>query len=123
MVSGSIVLKYGQTVFYAFTGAAQRDLRLHPHDLIQLESIRDACREGFRWYDMGEVTEDHQELAQFKTKWGGKPQPLYRYYYPAPMNASCTHNSGRVTSVARRCWRLLPAKVTEILGDVIYRYL
>jgi lipid II:glycine glycyltransferase (peptidoglycan interpeptide bridge formation enzyme) len=59
MVAGSILLKFGQTAFYAFTVCAPRDFRLHPHDIIQIESIRAACQGGFRWYDFGEVAEGH----------------------------------------------------------------
>ena len=122
MVAGSIVLKYGQTVFCAFTGCAPQDLCLHPHDLIQIESIRDACKGGFRWYDFGEVTEDHHGLAQFKTKWGGEPKLLYRYYYP-PLVEKSSPAGSRMASAVRKIWRVLPAKATQVLGDVIYRYL
>src|SRR4029077_19015322 len=59
MVAGSIFLRFGQTVFYAFTGCAHRDFHLHPHDIVQLESIRDSCKSGYRWYDFGEAT-NHQ---------------------------------------------------------------
>ena len=83
IVAGSILLQFGQTVFYAFTGCAPHDFCLHPHDILQIEAIRGACKGGFRWYDFGEVTEDHEALAQFKTKWGGDPKQLYRYYYPS----------------------------------------
>ena len=122
MVAGSILLKYGQTVFYAFTGCAPQDLCLHPHDLIQIESIRDACKGGFRWYDFGEVPEHHEALAQFKTKWGAKPKPLYRYYSPrfsdGPSNVGPSS-----ASMLRKIWQHLPARATQVLGDVIYRYL
>lgn len=120
LVAGSILLQFGQTVFYAFTGCAPEDFRLHPHDLLQIEAIRGACRGGFRWYDFGEVTEDHQSLAQFKTKWGGYPKPLYRYYYPARLDRA-SDGPGRLTSSARAIWRRLPTKVTAALGDFIYR--
>ena len=122
MVAGSIVLKYGQTAFYAFTGCAPQDFSLHPHDLIQIESIRDACKSGFRWYDLGEVTEDHHALAQFKTKWGGKPRPQYRYYYPSSVEEASPVGD-RMVSLLRKIWRVLPPRTTQILGDVIYRYL
>jgi len=121
-VAGSLLLQFGQTVFYAFTGCAPIDFCLHPHDILQIEAIRSACRRGFRWYDFGEVTEDHQALAQFKTKWGGEPKPLYRYYYPASAEHA-PDGGGRFASVARKMWRSLPPKATEILGDLIYRHL
>src|SRR5487761_1391672 len=120
-VAGSLLLQFGQTVFYAFTGCAPNDFCLHPHDILQIEAIRDACKNGFRWYDFGEVTEDHQALAQFKTKWGGDPKPLFRYYYPAPVKHA-PDGGGKFASVARKLWRSLPSKATEVLGDLMYRH-
>lgn len=119
IIAGSILLQFGRTVFYAFTGCAPEDFCLHPHDILQIEAIRSACRSGFRWYDFGEVTEDHEALAQFKTKWGGDPTPLFRYYYPSPK----TEISGQETKIGaslRKIWRMLPPKATAILGDFIY---
>jgi hypothetical protein len=122
LVGGSILLRFGQTVFYAFTGCCQRDFGLHPHDIIQLESIRDSCKSGFRWYDFGEVTEDHKSLTQFKSKWGTEAKPLYRYYFPDPVDAHQGQQPD-LTLHLRRLWRLLPLKATAFLGDYIYRYM
>lgn len=119
MIAGSILLQFGQTVFYAFTGCAPEDFCLHPHDILQIEAIRGACRSGFRWYDFGEVAEEHEALAQFKTKWGGGPKPLFRYYYPAP-DATGSGGEGRVGAWVRKYWRKLPPKATAVLGDLIY---
>ena len=119
IVAGSVLLQFGQTIFYAFTGCSPEDWGLHPHDLLQMESIRGACRCGFRWYDFGEVAEEHEALAQFKTKWGGVPKPLYRYYSPATAKGA-SEGSGRLAQSARRIWRHLPPKATAVLGDLIY---
>ena len=121
LIAGSIFLKFGQRVFYAFTGCGPRDLYLHPHDIIQLEAIRDACRGGYRWYDFGEVSEDNDSLAQFKGKWGAEPKPLFRYYYPAMNDRS--RGDGVLTTSTRKLWSLLPERVTSVLGDLIYRYM
>jgi hypothetical protein len=118
-IAGSILLQFGQTVFYAFTGCAPGDFCLHPHDILQIEAIRGACRSGFRWYDFGEVTEDHEALAQFKTKWGGDPTPLFRYYYPTPKREISGRES-KFGASARKLWRSLPPKATAVLGDLIY---
>jgi hypothetical protein len=119
IVAGSILLQFGRTVFYAFTGCAPEDFCLHPHDILQIEAIRGACRSGFRWYDFGEVTEDHEALAQFKTKWGGDPTPLFRYYYPAP-KTEISGQENKLGASLRKMWRKLPPKATAVLGDFIY---
>jgi hypothetical protein len=122
MVAGSILLRFGQTVSYAFTGCSHQDFCLHPHDIIQLASIQDSCKNGFRWYDFGEVTDDHESLAQFKGKWGTEAKRLYRYYYPAPVDVLESKPSPFV-SLVRRSWRSLPLKLTATLGDQIQRYM
>jgi hypothetical protein len=122
MVAGSVLLGLGQTEFYAFTGCSPSDFSLHPHDLIQMGAIRCACKTGFRWYDFGEVPEEHEELNQFKGKWGSEKNQMFRYYFPmAPPRSS--NPRGRFTSTVREVWRHLPLSATRILGDLIYRFL
>ena len=121
MVAGSIFLRFGQTVFYAFTGCAHRDFHLHPHDILQLESIRDSCKNGYRWYDFGEAT-NHQGLAQFKGKWGTEARPLYRYYYPGTV-VGAESKASPFVSLMRQGWRSLPLGLTAKLGDKIHRYM
>lgn len=123
LVGGSIFLMSGQTVFYAFTGSSAEHSYSHANDLILWNAIEVACRDGFRYFDLGEVAEDHPELAQFKKKWGSEPQPLYRYYYPAPYFSNRTHPAGAMGRLARRAWRLLPLRVTDWFGELIYAYL
>lgn len=125
LVAGSILLRFGQTVFYAFTGCSHEDFRFHPHDLIQLELIRDACKKGFRWYDFGEVSDRDDSLAQFKGKWGTEARQMYRYYYPAYPAPHATNESGssQLVAWARRSWRSFPLKLTAAVGDRIHRYM
>jgi hypothetical protein len=121
IVAGSMVLQFGQTAFYAFTGCAHKDFSLHPHDLLQLHLIRDSCRSGFRWYDFGEVSEGDEGLAQFKGKWGTQARQLYRYFYPA-LQAAQSRDASSLISWVRRGWPSLPLGITEKLGDKIHRY-
>ena len=121
-VAGSIFLRLGQTVFYAFTGCAHRDFQLHPHDLIQLESIRDSCKSGYRWYDFGEASAEGGGLAQFKGKWGTEAKPLYRYYYPSPLH-DLESKASPFVSLVRQGWRSLPLRLTAKLGERIHRYM
>jgi CelD/BcsL family acetyltransferase involved in cellulose biosynthesis len=123
LIAGSVFLQFGSTVFYAFTGASAKDLTLRPNDVIQWTALHDACSGGFRRYDMGEVDADDQGLVEFKQKWGGQPTPLYRYYYPAPSRAEASVlKSGRLRDLGKAVWPYVPLKVTERIGDSIYRY-
>lgn len=124
LLAGSVLLMLGQTVFYAFNGRRRDTLTLRPNDVLQWQAIRDACAGGFRYYDLGEVTENHPSLADFKSKWGAKPQELYRYYYPAPREREIglLESTSRVGHFAHTLWRHVPLTVTEGLSDWAHRY-
>jgi len=125
LLAGSIFLMWRQTVFYAFNGCRREDLSLRPNDVIQWQAIGDACREGFRYYDLGEVEEHQEHLAEFKTKWGAEPRRLYRYYYPVAneIQTGILKSSSYRRQFVNAAWRRLPVKATARLGDWIYRYL
>ncbi len=126
LVSGSILLQFGRTVFWAFTGTEQESFGLHVNDLTVWNCMHDSCREGYCWFDLGEVAEDHPELSQFKSKWGTIRRPMYRYYYPAfarSKHGEASTAKGRVTQIAHSVWRRLPLSAIALLGDWIFRYL
>jgi Acetyltransferase (GNAT) domain len=125
VIAGVLLLMFGETVFYAFAGVNRRDLGLRPNELLQWHAIHDACREGFRRYDLGEVDDENRGLAAFKTKWGSEPYRLYRYYYPPPTPGGSA--GGRFGRFALRfgyaAWRRLPIRATTALGERIYAHL
>src|SRR5207244_7242929 len=125
LLAGSLFLMFGRTVFYAFNGRRREDLFLRPNDIIQWHSIHDACDDGFRYYDFGEVEENQQGLAEFKAKWGADARRLHRYYYPAPptLEADTFKSSSSARQLADAVWRRLPLNVTARLGGWAYSFL
>ncbi|MDQ3900542.1 MAG: GNAT family N-acetyltransferase, partial [Actinomycetota bacterium] len=125
LVAGSIFLTGGRTVTYAYNGRRLDSLALQPNYAIQWQAIHDACRDGFRRYDIGEVPEGNASLAEFKSKWGAHAGRIYRYYYPAPreLEAGTFRSGGHPRQVVNSAWRRLPLPVTALLGDSLYRYL
>lgn len=124
LLAGSFLLMYSQTVFYAFAGWRREDLSLRPNDVLQWQAIHDACADGYRYYDFGEVTRDNQGLAEFKGKWGAEPHWMYRYYYPAPreLEISILDSPSRVRQIASEVWRRLPIKATVLLSELAHHY-
>jgi hypothetical protein len=126
LLAGSIFMMSGRTVFYAFNGRRREDLSLQPNYAIIWQAIHDACEEGFRYFDLGEVPLDNLGLSEFKGKWAGSPTWLVRYYYPKPPETSGLESGGR-KSFTRRClniaWRRLPIPLTRWFGDWVYYFL
>jgi len=125
IIAGSIFLRFGRTVSYAFGGSRRGDLSLRPNDVIQWQAINEACRSGFRFFDFGEVPEGHDDLARFKSKWGSEPLRLYRYYYPActDLENGSVEFGGYLELLKKTVWRRLPLTATAWLGDRLYKYL
>lgn len=125
IIAGALLFSFQETVFYAFNGRREDRLSLRPNDLLQWRAIHDAQAAGHRLYDFGEVEADDQGLADFKRKWGARPQQLWRHYYPAPREPE-THRWLQNQAVQRllsATWRSLPLRATGVLGGWIYSYL
>lgn len=123
---GSILLQFGHTVFWAFTGSDEEYARLHATDLTLWQCLHTSCKQGYCHFDLGEVAENHPELSQFKAKWGTVRQPMYRYYYPASSRQEEVNErrgSSLLVSTASFVWRRLPLPVIARLGDWIFSYL
>jgi len=124
LVGGFLLLLFGQTVSYAFGGWRREDQSLRPNDALHWRAIQDACAEGYRCYDFGEVLRNNQGLAEFKSKWGAEPKWLYRYYYPAAHESEIgiLESTGRVHKFASATWRWLPTKAVAQLSAWAHRY-
>lgn len=128
LLAGSVFLRHGTTVIYAFNGRDRGQLEFRPNDAIHWHAITEACRAGFRRYDLGEVDPRNQGLARFKTKWGAEPSGLYRYRYPSRHEAAhamppAGPGDGSVRQAGEWAWRRLPLPVTAALGRWMYRRL
>jgi CelD/BcsL family acetyltransferase involved in cellulose biosynthesis len=125
IVAGSFFLMSSATVLYAFNGRRRSELSLRPNDFIQWHAIHDACHNGFRRYDFGEVTDDQRGLAEFKSKWQAEPKSLFRYYFPAERkgHGSKLRSGGRIHRAAAHAWRRLPLPITELIGARLDRHL
>lgn len=122
-IAGSVFFMFGKTVFYSFNGRSRKRLSLRPNDAIQWQAIHDACAQGFRAFDFGEVIDGQLGLAEFKGKWGAQPEQLYRFYYPTPPKASSGDAPDRMNALAGFVWRRLPLSMTAVAGDWVYRRL
>lgn len=125
VLAGAVYLRFGSTVTYAFAGSSRESFSQCPNDLITWTAINEAKEAGFARFDFGEVPDGNAGLAWFKSKWGGFPVRLYRYYSPSlPVREGRIDRSGRYTpSMVAAVWRRLPLTATALLGDQVYRYL
>ena len=124
LLAGYLFLTCSQTVHCYLNGRRHDALPLHPNDLLQWHAIQDACRQGLRCYDFGEVEAGQTGLAEFKSKWGAKPVPSYRYYYPSPRSPRLRQGPpSAARNFATSLWRHVPLAATAKIGDWLYSFL
>jgi CelD/BcsL family acetyltransferase involved in cellulose biosynthesis len=125
LLAGCLLLMFGETVFYAFNGRRLAELSVRPNDALHWRALHDACAEGYRRYDFGEVPLDNEGLSRFKRKWGTEKSTLYRYFYPPPdaeerVDEAASSGLGHLSKLA---WRRLPLPLTALISDRLYSYL
>ena len=124
IIAGSIFFFYNKTVTYAFNGSSREDFELRPNDLIHWTVIHDAQKNGFEIYDWGEVSKDNEGLAAYKKKWGSSKLDIYHYYYPkTKLMSNNGIDSANTGGLKKKLWKLLPLKVTSIIGESVYKHL
>ena len=125
IISGSVLFKFNDTVTYAFNGSSRNHFELRPNDLLHWQAIHDAQKDGFKYYDLGEVPKDHVTLAAYKKKWATSIKELYHYYYPKPEGLENEEalDAGTSGNLKQKVWQALPLKVTELIGEKTYKYL
>lgn len=123
LLGGIVLLRYGQTVSFASAGWREEDQELRANDVLHWRAIQDACAEGFRRYDFGDVDLENQGLARFKSKWGAKPKMVYEFSYPS-FPSGLARTPGLIQSsayrLARSRWPHVPTKVIRRLSDWYY---
>lgn len=123
-IAGNILFFYNKVVTYAFNGGSRKHFGLRPNDILHWEAIHNAQREGYKLYDLGEVSKDNSGLAAYKKKWSSKVWELYHYYYPKPKKFEDDDLDLRITGgLKRKLFQLLPLPFTEIVGKLTFKKL
>ncbi len=123
IIAGSVFLQYNKTVFYSFNGRDRDRLNLRPNDLIQYYSIYKACREGYSYFDMGEVAGGQAGLTEFKKKWGCEAKQIYHIYYSPGKEVNDILISDAPGNLRLNIWRKIPIGITAKLGQIINKRL
>jgi hypothetical protein len=124
MIAGSVLFYYNAMVTYAFNGSSRNHLEYRPNDLLHMQAIVDAQKDGYKEYDLGEVSKDHAGLAAYKKKWGSKVLELYHYFYPNPPQLEEESLDVETASgLKSKIWRSLPLSITAKIGELVYKKL
>jgi CelD/BcsL family acetyltransferase involved in cellulose biosynthesis len=123
LLGGIFLLLYDRTVSFITAAWREEDQALRPSDALHWRAIQDACKEGFRWYDFGDVDLENEGLARYKRKWGAEAKMVYGYNYPlSPAGTGSADGvpSNPTRKLAHAAWKYLPDKTIGLLSDWYY---
>lgn len=84
IVSGALCFYSKNHVIYWHGAALKEHFELRPVNLMMLEIIKDACEQGFSWYDFN-PSGNMQGVIAFKESFGAKPLPCPLIYVDTPV--------------------------------------
>ena len=126
MIAGIIILRHGRTAVFAFAGAKRTEIWRNPYDLLHWSAIHKAWKDGYAYYDFGEVDDNDSGLKHYKKKWGTKELQMYRYYYPANQQREeivPNYIGTFIRQAIRGMWQRVPLPVTSLVGECVYKFL
>ena len=126
VIAGSILFFYNKTVTNAFSGSSRirKHMGLRPNDLLHWYAMLDAQKNGFKYYDFGEVSKGNIGLATYKKKWDTVKINMYHYYYPKPVQLEADElDEGKAGGLKEKIWQSLPLTITAKLGEMVYKRL
>ena len=114
----------GGRSFKASTAPSGRGWHLRPNDVVHSRAIHQAA-DGFRGYEVGEVGEGYEGLAQFKRSTSDHQELLQRWYHPAPERAPNPGGGGAggLPSIVENAWQGVPLRRTSVVDTQVYRWL
>lgn len=122
-ISGIILLKYKKYVYYEYSAADQRFLKLHPNHFAIWKAIKLAREEGYSYFDFGRSSIDNDGLITFKKRWGAEENQLHYYYYPSLQSISAESRNSLKFRITKSVCKKMPNQILQALGEFSYRYM
>lgn len=83
MIAGGIRFFYRDTVIGGYAASDPEYVHLNPYNALNWKTIEYACKDGYKYYDLGRVSYHNKGLMFFKSRWGTVEKKLYYSFYPA----------------------------------------
>ena len=120
-IAAGIVVGCKDTLSFPWGGSLRTHHHLNPFPLLVWELLREACRQGYRFFDFGRSSRDSGPY-QFKARWGAQPHPLH-WRSLRRGAASTIWESRRKFDLVSKIWRRLPLALTNLVGPRLLKHI
>jgi serine/alanine adding enzyme len=120
-IAAGLVLSFKDRLYIPSASAYREFLKYCPNHALYWSVIRDACEQGYKYFDFGRSSW-HSGTFNFKKQWVPSPTQLTWQYY--------LHKAGSVPAISPdnpkfrlfiNIWRRLPLPVANFLGPKVIR--
>lgn len=123
-VAGMILLKYKERVSAEFAASDDQYRNMSPNHFLFWESIKMACREGYKIFDFGRTSPSNTGLMDFKERWGTQIVDLpYFYHSEKMMHKNGDRETSFIYRLTSKICRNTPEFALPYVGRFIYRHL
>jgi hypothetical protein len=120
-IASGFVLNFKDTFYLEYTASEKKYFHLYPYHKLFWEVIILAQNNGASKVDFGRTSADNQNLITFKEKWNTKKKSIHHYFLP---KIDLLHSNKKLLlGVIENINRVLPKKIIEFEGRIIYRHL
>lgn len=122
MIGGGFIHPIHETVHCLWSGLLHEHYKVHPSYLLLWSAINYAHENGYGFVDIGRCRKNSGGYV-FKKSFGGREQQLFQQIYlngsgRAP-NVGAERKADYKYQIFVSIWRLLPLRLTELLGPVL----
>jgi hypothetical protein len=121
IISTILLVKYKDTVVYEYGASIPEMMNLRPSQFLLWHGIKNSKEQGFKSFDFGRVTNDNENLIQFKIRWGTERVALPYYYYPKLVGVSHFRQNTFLKKIMYYTVKSTPESVCKYLGNSLYR--
>jgi serine/alanine adding enzyme len=125
VIGGLVLYYFKKTITFAYNGSSRKYFELRPNDLLHWFTIHNAQKEGYKYYNWGNVGDNEPGLEAYKKKWGSERVQTYQYFYPNPLALDFKEGTdpSDFKGLKKKLWQKMPFKLTEIIGGQVYKFL
>ena len=122
VVAAMFLLSFKENLISGWAASDRRYWKFNPNNVLYWEVIKNACEEGYRYFDFGRSMYNSGTF-KFKKPWGTEIRTLTYQYY-------CRNVNGRIPDTSQispkrqkfaKIWRKLPLPLTNRLGPKLRR--
>lgn len=125
-IAATLVLKWGDTLYYKFNASLRDQLAVRPNDLLVWELIQYAKKLGCSFLDFGLSDWDQDGLLRFKRKYATEEKTI-SFIRHTPPASTLSPNEGQLRGLMGQLTNLFTDEnvgdaISEKAGNLLYRY-